>query len=80
MIVNRLSNIIDNNITHKEPLLSRDQYAYRKYVGCEDMFMRLKNEISVAKYNKNDLYIISLDIKAAFHNLPHEVIFININK
>ena len=70
----RLSNILDNNNNSEIPLLSRDQYAYRKYIGCEDMLMRLNEEISNARSHNQDVYFLALDLHNAYNNMLHKSI------
>ena len=76
MVVNHVTDIVDNIHagTGKKPLLSRDQYGFRKFVGSEDMLLRLNNEISIAKQEQLDIYTLSFDITSAYNNLAHPTI------
>ena len=52
------------------------QSAYRPYHSTETGLLRVKNDIAMSIFNKNAVFLVMLDLSAAFDTIDH-TIFVN---
>ena len=77
-----ISKIVEKAVAHPlaehlpfNKLYEQNQSAYKKYHGTETALLKVHNDIFCELDNKRGIFLILLDLSAAFDTIDHDILF-----